>query len=343
MSETAFADAWCKVSAALCPLLRDGEDGDLGFRWTLARTLRPLVDECGRGLSSPHAEVLLLFEIQFGLRIYLSRFNESVSFLQKQSVNDMKIVDEVACADAAISEATRSLLSLPNTVRRRSALCLIKALYNLTLLEASAIALLAVVSTSHISGLRSLYSGRDGVEKKALLESVNMSLHEFDCLFREDRNIVKDGMVSVEGDYGVFVTQAAAFIKVLHGAPLTSEEKDSLRHTVFYTAQFRCDLQAATRPNFSDTSVPSTPSLQTAAGGGSSGDESSPSSEEDGLVKAAAEPSIELTDDAVISGSIPLSAVKASLSGRADLLSDETPLSPFSESLSPYRFRFELC
>ena len=34
-----------------------------------------------------------------------------------------------------------------------------------------------------------------------------MSLSEFDALFREDRSIVKDGMVSVEGDYGVFVTQ----------------------------------------------------------------------------------------------------------------------------------------
>ncbi len=48
-----------------------------------------------------------------------------------------------------------------------------------------------------------------------------MSLYEFDILFHEDRNIVKDGMVSVEGDYSVCVTQAAAFVKVLYGAPLT--------------------------------------------------------------------------------------------------------------------------
>ena len=36
-----------------------------------------------------------------------------------------------------------------------------------------------------------MYSGRDGIEKKALLDLVNMSLYEFDLLYREDRNIVK--------------------------------------------------------------------------------------------------------------------------------------------------------
>ena len=47
------------------------------------------------------------------------------------------------------------------------------------------------MSASHISGLRQMYSGRDGIEKKALLDLVNMSLYEFDLLYREDRNIVK--------------------------------------------------------------------------------------------------------------------------------------------------------
>ena len=49
-------------------------------------------------------------------------------------------------------------------------------MYNLTFLESTAIALVAVVSATHISGLRLLHNGRDGIEKKSLLELVNMSL-----------------------------------------------------------------------------------------------------------------------------------------------------------------------
>jgi hypothetical protein len=79
MSENAFEIHWASVSSALQPLLRDFIDGDLGFRWNLARTLRPLVDECAKGGLSPHMEVLRLFEIQFALRHSLSRFHEGLA------------------------------------------------------------------------------------------------------------------------------------------------------------------------------------------------------------------------------------------------------------------------
>jgi hypothetical protein len=41
----------------------------------------------------------------------------------------MAFVEEVARADAAITEATFVLLSLPSTIRRRSTLCLIKSMF----------------------------------------------------------------------------------------------------------------------------------------------------------------------------------------------------------------------
>ncbi len=349
MSDTAFAACWGAVSSALQPLLRDAIDGDMGFRWNTARSLRPLVDECEKASLTPHVEVLRLFEIQFGLRHALSRVHDGLAF-KKQTLDDMRFVEEVTRADAAITDATLFLLSLPPTVRRRSSLSLIKSLYNLTFLESSAIALLAVVSASHVSGLRQMYSGRDGVEKKALLELVNMSLYEFDLLFREDRTIVKDGMVSVEGDYSVYVTQAASFIKVLHGAALTSEEKDGLRHTVFYNAQFRSDLHAATRAVTDADSVPSTPSararLENAAAAASGRDSASSSEEEeaDGKTGAGAVSCAVVEDDCDGSGNVPLSAAKACMTGRPDLQGDDTPSSPgFSDALSPYRCMFVVC
>jgi hypothetical protein len=346
MSENAFASCLSEVSAALLPLLRDAKDGDLGFRWSLARIIQPLADELASGSHSPHVEVLRLFEIQFGLRLALSRFHDGLAF-KKQSQGDMQFVEEVTCADAAITEATRSLLNLPAAARRRSALCLIKSAYGLSFLECTAIALLAVVSASHVAWLRQLYSGRDGVDKKSVLEIANMSLYEFDALFREERSIVKDGMVSVEGDYSVFVTQAPAFIKVLYGVSLTGEEKDGLRHTVFYTAQFRSDLHAASRSDAHSASLPSTPSARNASGAAAaasaSGDDSSSSSGEDEVTSASAAKSsaIDPEDDVASGGNVPPSAVKAS---RAECLGDDTPSSAgFCESLSPYRFESNCC
>ena len=127
MSETAFASCWETVSAALQPLLREFNEGDMGLRWNLARTLRPIVEECSKEQSA-HVEVLALFEIQFALRLALSRFHDSLSH-KKQPPVDMNFADEVSRADAAIADATLALLSLPPTTRRRSALCLIKNLY----------------------------------------------------------------------------------------------------------------------------------------------------------------------------------------------------------------------
>ena len=344
MSENAFASCLSEVSSALLPLLRDAKDGDLGFRWSLARILQPLADELASGNHSPHVEVLRLFEIQFGLRLALSRFHDGLAF-KKQSQSDMQFVEEVTSADAAITEATRSLLNLPSATRRRSALCLIKSAYGLSFLDCTAIALLAVVSASHVAWLRQLYSGRDGVDKKSVLEIANMSLYEFDALFREERSIVKDGMVSVEGDYSVFVTQAPAFIKVLYGVSLTGEEKDGLRHTVFYTAQFRSDLHAASRSDGHSASLPSTPSARNASGAAAaasaSGDDSASSSGEDEVTSASAVKNsvIGPEDDVTSSGNVPLSAVKASQASRAETLGDDTPSSAgFCESLSPYRF-----
>ncbi len=109
------------------PLTRECCEGDMGFRWGLARSLRPLFDECAKGCVSPHVEVLRLFEIQFGLRHTLSRFNDDLAF-KKQQMSDMTFVDEVTAADAAITDATFKLLSLPPTTRRRSTLCLIKSM-----------------------------------------------------------------------------------------------------------------------------------------------------------------------------------------------------------------------
>ncbi len=347
MSENALASCLSEVSAALLPLLRDAKDGDLGFRWSLARILQPLADELASGSHSPHVEVLRLFEIQFGLRLALSRFHDGLAF-RKQTEGDMQFVEEVACADAAITHATRGLLNLPSVTRRRSALCLIKSAYGLSFLECSAVALLAVVSASHVPWLRQLYSGRDGVEKKSVLEIANMSLYEFDALFCEERSIVKDGMVSVEGDYSVFVTQAPAFIKVLYGVSLTGEEKDGLRHTVFYTAQFRSDLHAASRSDTQSTSQPSTPSARNASGAAAvaSGDDSSSSSGEDEVTSASAakNSAIDPEGDVAISGNVPPSAVKASQASRAESLGDDTPSSAgFCESLSPYRFECNCC
>jgi hypothetical protein len=84
MSESAFASCWATVSSALLPLLRDCNEGDMGFRWSLARMLRPLADECAKGIS-PHVEVLRLFEIQFGLRHTLSRFHDDLAFKKQQA------------------------------------------------------------------------------------------------------------------------------------------------------------------------------------------------------------------------------------------------------------------
>ncbi len=101
----------------------------MGFRWSLARTLNPIIEECCKGGLSPHIEVLRLFEIQFSLRQILTRFNDELAFKQ-QSIIDMTFDAEVAAADAAITEATQCLLSLPPATRRRSSLCLIKSMCN---------------------------------------------------------------------------------------------------------------------------------------------------------------------------------------------------------------------
>ena len=89
--------------------------------------LNPIIDDCCKGGLSPHIEVLRLFEIQFSLRQTLTRFNDELAF-KKQCVSDMTFDAEVAAADAAITEATHSLLCLPPTTRRRSSLCLIKSM-----------------------------------------------------------------------------------------------------------------------------------------------------------------------------------------------------------------------
>lgn len=73
--------------------------------------------------------------------------------------------------------------------------------------------------------------------------------------------------------------------QVLHGLPLTGDEKDGLRHTVFYTAQFRADLHAAARSNSLVASEPSTPSARAA----STAAQSSESSEDDDVNSADAE------------------------------------------------------
>jgi hypothetical protein len=161
--------------------------------------------------------------------------------------------------------------------------------------------------------------------------------YEFDSLFHEERNIVKDGMMSVEGDYTVCVTQAAAFIKVLFGLSLTSEEKDGLRHTVFYTAQFRADLHAASRSThtLSDDSTPSSKAALAAAGQ----DDHPPSSDGDEFQAADAQHDAHSPEKEANGGNVPESASKPpGLGGKTEVPGDDTPSSVgWSESLSPYR------
>jgi hypothetical protein len=290
----------------------------------------------------------------------------------------MAFADEVSRADAALSEAALALLSLPPTTRRRSALCLIKNMcaapfprcffvrntsrkvlpdiprvrrccpprHHLLLphhCPAAALQVKQSTLNAQPPMRNKLCSGRDGVEKKSVLELVNMSLLQFDALFREERSIVKDGMVSMEGDYGVFVTQAAAFNKVLLGAVLTSEEKDGLRHTVFYNAQFRADLHAAARANSVAASEPSTPSARVEAG---AEDDCSQSSEDDDVTSAGAKSisagTVDGNSHEPQDANVPASAAKAAV-GRMEALGDETPSSVgFSDALSPYRSIVEL-
>jgi len=144
-------------------------------------------------------------------------------------------------------------------------------------------------------------------------------------------------MVSVEGDYSVYVTQAASLIKVMHGVSLTSDEKDGLRHTVFYTAQFRADLHAATRSAADDDSVPSTPSARTrleSAAAAASGGDSGPSSEEEEEGRGGAEAQVDAQDDAGAGGNVPMSAAKACMTGRGDLQVRPTTITADVETIN---------
>ena len=119
-----------------------------------------------------------------------------------------------------------------------------------------------------------------------------------------------------------------------------SDEKDGLRHTVFYTAQFRSDLHAAARCSLHDD----TPSRHT-VDGAESEDDCAPSSDEDVAASSTskakgAQSAVESLEEENGCGNVPPSASKeANSAGRPELLGDDTPSSVgWSESLSPYRF-----
>ena len=138
-------------------------------------------------------------------------------------------------------------------------------------------------------------------------------------------------MVSVEGDYSVCVTQAPAFIKVLYGVSLTSEEKDGLRHTVFYTAQFRADLHSSSRSMHHGAPTPCTPTSRTAADTAAADDVSSSSSDGEEIPSKAfdSHPGNDSVEEDDTGCNVPRSATKdTDASGRGrELQGDDTPSS----------------
>ena len=99
----------------------------------------------------------------------------------------MQIRDELKAAETALCEGVNALLALPPSCPSRSALCIIKESYGLTLPEAHFVALLAVLSESHAAPLVDL-AAKDRSSRDSFISAMaRLSPRELVELLSEQR------------------------------------------------------------------------------------------------------------------------------------------------------------
>ena len=249
-------EKWESVLQSLQPLLRACEDGDTSLRWIMMDALPGLVRECGEVARAdvPQPFVMRLYELLFVVRLLKAEVVQSLgvysNLMQKCSSQSMEVLQQLDAAASGVAKCLASLLDIPKTDSKRPILCLMKESYGLSLQQCALVALLAVTDQTRVPILAKYVSDRAQtiqVDKVTALNLIGMNSYEFESFSDDETSIVKDGMLIVTTANSMRYSSANLTLKpefcyLVNGSPLTPNQKDKLKHAIFWS-QIRPYLQ----------------------------------------------------------------------------------------------------